>query len=67
MSANQWSQFVKKDSGFAFLAYWNDMLVGLVLNIYVMLTKLTSEGYWNDMLVRHICDADKIDLRGILE
>ena len=27
MSANQWSQFVKKDSGFAFLAYWNDMLV----------------------------------------
>merc|ERR1712130_1058061 len=28
MSANQWSQFVKKDSGFAFLAYWNDMLAG---------------------------------------
>ena len=27
MSANQWSQFIKKDSGFAFLAYWNDMLV----------------------------------------
>ena len=27
MSDNQWSQFVKKDSGFAFLAYWNDMLV----------------------------------------
>ena len=31
MSANQWSQFVKKDSGFAFLAYWNDMLVGVYL------------------------------------
>merc|ERR1712032_1259142 len=30
MSANQWSQFVKKDSGFAFLAYWNDMLAGAV-------------------------------------
>ena len=44
MSANQWSQFVKKDSGFAFLAYWNDMLVGLVL---------------------HICDGDKVDLRGV--
>ena len=27
MSDNQRSQFVKKDSGFAFLAYWNDMLV----------------------------------------
>merc|ERR1711997_190990 len=30
MSDNQWSQFVKKDSGFAFLAYWNDMLAGAV-------------------------------------
>ena len=30
MSATQWNQFVKKDSGFAFLAYWNDMLVRLV-------------------------------------
>ena len=30
MSDNQWSQFVKKDSGFAFLAYWNDMLVRLL-------------------------------------
>merc|ERR1712130_702048 len=30
MSATQWNQFVKKDSGFAFLAYWNDMLAGAV-------------------------------------
>merc|ERR1712110_567676 len=30
MSDNQWSQFVKKDSGFAFHAYWNDMLAGAV-------------------------------------
>ena len=33
MSANQWSQFIKKDSGFAFLAYWNDMLVRNIILI----------------------------------
>ena len=37
MSANQWSQFIKKDSGFAFLAYWNDMLVRNITLMFLTL------------------------------
>ena len=44
MSANQWSQFVKKDSGFAFLAYWNDMLVWLFLLMMIL-----SETSWQKL------------------
>merc|ERR1712112_797727 len=32
MSANQWSQFVKKDSGFAFLAVRNDNKAAIHIN-----------------------------------
>ena len=49
MSANQWSQFIKKDSGFAFLAYWNDMLVRniiliiLTLDVIIMAVNLSKK------------------------
>merc|ERR1712018_332735 len=77
MSANQWSQFVKKDSGFAFLAYWNDMLAGAVccqltdnnglyLRFIGTLNRHRRKGVAKKLMQRVLQEAQERDVHNII-
>merc|ERR1712038_804817 len=77
MSANQWSQFIKKDSGFAFLAYWNDMLAGAVccqltdnnglyLRFIGTLNRHRRKGVAEKLMQRVLQEAQERDVHNII-
>merc|ERR1711874_445919 len=77
MSDNQWSQFVKKDSGFAFLAYWNDMLAGAVccqltdnnglyLRFIGTLNRHRRKGVAKKLMQRVLQEAQERDVHNII-
>merc|ERR1712001_593999 len=77
MSDNQWTQFVKKDPGFAFLAYWNDMLAvavcsqltdnnGLYLRFIGTLNKHRRKGVAKKLMQRVLQEAKERDVHNII-